>query len=624
MVRLVRPCDNAQSASSLARTGESPVRPLSTLPSVTDPVTFRSLLTAGRPQAAPDFTRPAMDRVASSVPWSPHQIGTDQAGWLVGILGQLFGKRKTTTTEQPSPSPGIAAAAAPRLAEPTFAVIDVETTGLSPRADRIVELAVVRIDAHGVVVDEWSGRFDPQGPVGATHIHGITASDVVGAPLFRDRSHDVATMLRGAAVVAHNARFDLAFLRAEFERSGWDLPYVPAFCTLDGSHHYLPQLDRRRLADCCAATGVRLANAHSALGDARATAELMHRYLTMPRVPRHRDLGRLPAEASTISWPSGPTREPVAAPTRPRTVGGSRGTRRSRPRPQQPPLVQQLADLGLTDLLDDGAPAGSMSYLELLVGVLEDGVITESEAGALNDLIEVYGMGRDEVATAHRAFVTALAHRALDDGHVSRSERSELYEIAELLEVAPSTVREVIQHADDARAARLSAGLKPLPDDWPFGEPLRVGDKVAFTGCDDAQRERLERRAEKFGVRVMNNVSRRTAMLVTDGSFSGGKQAKATELGTRIVAPDDFDVLLTHLQPPVRTDPAARAPKPRVAATALAKRAASPPKPAATSSAASPAEIRAWATARGFEVSSRGRLPRAVVEAFEQDQHAHD
>ncbi|WP_407318678.1 histone-like nucleoid-structuring protein Lsr2 [Isoptericola halotolerans] len=337
----------------------------------------------------------------------------------------------------------------------------------------------------------------------------------------------------------------------------------------------------------------------------------MQRYLTMPSVPRHDELGRQTAEASSIAWPDGPTRAPVAAPARTRSANGPRGTRRTPPRPKQPPLVQQLAGLGLTEMLDDGALAGAVSYLELLVDVLEDGVISENEAGALNDLIEIYEMGRDEVATAHRAFVTALAHRALDDGHVSRDERSELYEIAELLEVVPATIREMIQHADDARAARLGAGLMPLPDDWPFGDPLRVGDKVVFTGCDEAQRSRLERRAEELGVRVMGNVSRRTTMLVTDGSFSGGKMANATELGTRSVTPDDFEVLLDRLQPAQQAAQSASATAPLAASAPLST-------PSTAASTASPAEIREWATQQGFEISARGRLPRAVVEAFEQ------
>lgn len=80
---------------------------------------------------------------------------------------------------------------------PVFAVVDVETTGLSPSHHRILELAVIRTDAAGRVVDEWTSRFNPEGPVGATHIHGITDADVANAPLFSATASDVAARMAG-------------------------------------------------------------------------------------------------------------------------------------------------------------------------------------------------------------------------------------------------------------------------------------------------------------------------------------------------------------------------------------------------------------------------------------------
>ncbi|AEG43664.1 DNA polymerase-3 subunit epsilon [Isoptericola variabilis J7] len=533
----------------------------------------------------------------------------------MGLLDRLLGRRRTSVPRadaaihqpiEPSPLPG-------------FAVIDVETTGLSPRHDRVLEVAVVRLDTRGSVLDEWTTRFNPEGPVGATHIHGIRESDVKDAPVFREVATEVRGRLAGLAVAAHNARFDLAFVRAEFERAGWELPWLPSFCTLEASHHYLPHLDRRRLTDCCHAAGVRLHHAHSALGDARAAAGLLAGYLTGLRgVPVHRDLTRLPDEALAVPWPTAPVREPVTALSAP-------AARRPRPvrvtpsRPKQPPLVTQLAGLSLQELLDDGAPEGSLNYLEMLIEVLEDGELSESETAALDDVVELYGLTSSDVEACHRAFVTALAHRALDDGHVSKEERSELHALAELLEVPKATVLQLIDDADRARAARLSAGLLPLPDGWTHGEPLRVGDKVVFTGCDDAERARLEQRATELGVRVLGSVSRLTAMLVTDGSFSGTKLAKATELGIRVVHPEVFEVLLAHLQP------AAPATKPAVPTPAAVATGATTPTTTAApltpgpDTAASPSQIRTWALANGYEVGVRGRLPRAVVDAYHRE-----
>jgi DNA polymerase-3 subunit epsilon len=175
--------------------------------------------------------------------------------------------------------------------EPHFAVLDVETTGLSAAQHRIVEIAVVTTDPWGRVLGEWGTRINPQGPVGATHIHGISDADVANAPAFADVIAQLNQRLAGAAIAAHHAKFDLAFLRAEYARAGWDMPHLPALCTLEASDYHLPMLDRRRLADCCWAVGTPLIGAHSALGDASATASLlaafMHPHVGYPPLPEH-------------------------------------------------------------------------------------------------------------------------------------------------------------------------------------------------------------------------------------------------------------------------------------------------------------------------------------------------
>ena len=188
----------------------------------------------------------------------------------MGFLGRFTSRKAEGDGASVTPVPqSDQVGAAPRSLG-GFAVIDVETTGLSPQGDRILELAILRTDRGGRVLDEWVTRFNPQGPVGATHIHGITEADVAHARVFAEVIPELNARLTGLAMVAHNARFDLAFLRSEFARAGWALPLLPSLCTLDASRFYLPDLDRRRLPDCCTASGIRLLDAHSAMGDARA------------------------------------------------------------------------------------------------------------------------------------------------------------------------------------------------------------------------------------------------------------------------------------------------------------------------------------------------------------------
>lgn len=541
----------------------------------------------------------------------------------MGMFDWLFGKHKETVPRTPAPAEGADRSRQAAMRVPCFAIVDVETTGLSPRQNRIIELAVVRVDGQGDFVDEWSTRFDPEGPIGATHIHGITQADVASAPLFRDVVKGLIPYISGIPIVAHNARFDLAFLRAEFQRAGWDAPWLPAFCTLDGSREYLPALDRRRLADCCWAAGVPLENAHSALGDARATAALLRFYLSRAGQLQGHTMRALHDNARSVVWPTAPSHAPFAY--SPEEVG----LQRTRPRrmtpskPKQPPLLGQLTDLSLLDAVEEGAPEGAAVYLETLLDALEDGEITDEEAGELGDLIGLYELTTADVQAAHRGFVLALAHKAVDDGHVSADERAELHVLSDALDVPLDAVNDLIAHADAARTARKDAGLSPLPANWSLGVPLRVGDKIAFTGCDDRQRQRLELRAAKLGVRVMNNVSRLTSMLVTDGTMDGTKLAKAREVGTRIVHPDTFETLLSHLQPSLSSleQPRPSAARPRSEPAPLRESAAESPL---LRTAASPSVVRSWAIANGHSVGARGRISSDIWDAFAAAQSAAD
>ncbi|TNM69646.1 hypothetical protein FHN55_02510 [Streptomyces sp. NP160] len=229
-----------------------------------------------------------------------------------------------------------------------FAVLDLETTGFSPRTERVVEVAVVHVAPDGTAGAEWSTLVHPGRPtVGATHVHGIRPADVRSAPRFADVAPALVEVLAGRVVVAHNAGFDVPFLRAELERAGVVMPDVAQLCTLAESRRHLPHLLRRKLADCCAAAGVRLTGAHSALGDARATAGLLASYLRSAGPGAHADLLR---RAATTVWPAVPVPpHPPALRRRGAAVAASVGA----PRPV--PLSEQGALSGLPGLSEGDA-----------------------------------------------------------------------------------------------------------------------------------------------------------------------------------------------------------------------------------------------------------------------------
>ncbi|SDG20408.1 ATP-dependent helicase Lhr and Lhr-like helicase [Lentzea fradiae] len=194
---------------------------------------------------------------------------------LVDLVGRLPEYDVDVITGTPHVPP-------PLITTPAvYAVVDIETTGFAARGhDRIIEVAVVRVAPDGTVLSEWSSLVDPQRPLAAMEVHGITEHEVAGAPVFADVAPTLAIHLEGAVVVAHNASFDLNFLDAEFARAGH--PFTPrgSLCTmkLDSSIH---QAGRRRLPDCLAAVGVPGGHgaAHRALADAKATADLLRHYL---------------------------------------------------------------------------------------------------------------------------------------------------------------------------------------------------------------------------------------------------------------------------------------------------------------------------------------------------------
>src|SRR5699024_10534264 len=101
---------------------------------------------------------------------------------------------------------------------------------------------------------------------------------------------------------------------AEFARAGMPMPVFSTYCTLQASTLYLPQLRRRKLADCCAAVGVTNQQAHSALGDAYAAAGLLEHYLALDaRTGHEAPLTATRALHGGAQPPQAPTPQPATA-----------------------------------------------------------------------------------------------------------------------------------------------------------------------------------------------------------------------------------------------------------------------------------------------------------------------
>ena len=156
----------------------------------------------------------------------------------------------------------------------TLAFVDLETTGGNPAYDRITEIGIVRMQ-NGVLLEQWSSLVNPQCPI-SPYIEaftGISSEMVADAPLFADVAAAVFEKLRGAVFIAHNARFDHSFLRAEFRKVG--IAYSPeALCTVKLSRRLFPEHVRHNLDAVIERHALSCSARHRALGDARVLWDL--------------------------------------------------------------------------------------------------------------------------------------------------------------------------------------------------------------------------------------------------------------------------------------------------------------------------------------------------------------
>jgi DNA polymerase III epsilon subunit-like protein len=297
-----------------------------------------------------------------------------------------------------------------------YAVIDVETTGFSPAAgDRIIEIAVARVDPSGRIEDEYATLLNPDRDTGPVFIHGISNNAVRDAPRFPEIVGDIVTRLEGCVIVAHNAAFEERFLAAEFARANFAIRQLPALCSLwlGQRTFYTPN---HKLATLARHAGIAMPDAHAALGDVRAVAQLLPLMLA-----RHGDALGYPAPPGV-----GPVTTPVpAGTTRPctRAVELRRGT--------DGWMASILARLPMSAA--EAGDADAERYLSALSSALEDGRIVGDEARALAQLAGAAGFGSSQVAALNQRFLESMRQAAFEDDILTTRELATLRTAARAL-----------------------------------------------------------------------------------------------------------------------------------------------------------------------------------------------
>lgn len=406
----------------------------------------------------------------------------------------------------PPPSDDPVSGATHRLAHlPTtaerLAVVDVETTGLY-NSDRVVEVAIVTLDASGVVVDEFETLVNPGRDVGPTWIHQVTASMVRDAPAFDEVAHHVASRLDGAVCVAHNLRFDRRMLTNEFDRAGISVDWGVGLDTLS--------VTGCKLGIACRERGIEFHGAaHSALADARATAQLVR---------------------ATASDHHASTRPVIARPLEVRPLRIRTRTGTSEAQAPAPYLAALAAGVH--------APVDVAPYVDLLDRAIADLQATREEWGELQAAAEELGLDAARIARAHIEFVNAMIDAALEDLVITDGEYDQLSRAAALLGVDPAVVA---RRTDEYRAAQSEV-------------IVTTGIRVCFTGAAvdprgrKIERSHLEEIARSRGYVPTSSATKSGCdlLVAADPASQSGKAGKARQFGIPIVSVEDFLAAREH------------------------------------------------------------------------------
>mgnify|MGYP003653943310 CR=1 FL=1 len=321
----------------------------------------------------------------------------------------------------------------PSIADSTFSVLDVETTGFGTE-DQVIEIGLVRFTADGQAFDQWGTLINPGRDLRSYRVHKLGRFEYVRhAPTFEDIAGDLCQRLTGTVLAAHNLAFDHRMIGQEFERLGYVLPFMPSVCTLRvGRALGVPH---RRLEDCCVQFGLtHSGQGHTALADAQAASKLLALYLVTLQsngAKTLRDIGCEGEIPPPEAWPS----------ISPSGFSYLREVHDGQPRSYLGKLVNRLPASGSEEELE---------YLSLLDMALEDFVLTPQEVKALYDHAS-RTLRPDQIQALHERYVSELVGAAWIDGVVTQEETKEICMVANLLGLSLLRVQRMIEEGNPQR-----------------------------------------------------------------------------------------------------------------------------------------------------------------------------
>jgi len=287
------------------------------------------------------------------------------------------------------------------ISETPVAVVDLETTGLYPGGDRIVEVAVVRIDPGQRPALVLDTLVNPGRPVSATEIHGISEEDVIDAPSFAEVAGNLASALTDSVFASYNVYFDAKFVQAELTQVGLN-SFPPHLCLM----YMRPLLGigpRCSLTDACDAHGITYSRAHQAASDAMVSALLWQTYtatMATKGIRTFGDLAKLKSYKFIKSFSESPLDRGIAGTLQSATRLKSR-TQGTTVRTKRQPQLDRTHFLA--------------EYWDALTAVLADLTVTQTEIRYLQDKRRALSLNADELRWLHaRAFSGILADLSQD------------------------------------------------------------------------------------------------------------------------------------------------------------------------------------------------------------------
>jgi DNA polymerase III subunit epsilon len=292
-----------------------------------------------------------------------------------------------------------------------YAVIDIETSGLSSKTSRVLEIAVVTLNKAGEFEDEISTLINPgDGNVGPKHIHHISEAAIEEAPSFEEFSPLLKAYLSGRVAVAHNAIFEDSFLSSEFSRFEKSNLAIPCIDSLALTRKHL-EAPNYKLGTVLEVLGIESEDDHTALGDARSLSEVVSKLLDHTK---NQVFGSF-TKTFQLDEYTGRLRTRVT-----NLKKGKEGWMAG--------VLRKLPYSGLP-IFDSVAE----EYFGLLERFLKDGKLTEEEVRDLLKVAGDAGWGSSQIQEIHRTFFELLEKEALKDGEIDKAERKELDQVSQLL-----------------------------------------------------------------------------------------------------------------------------------------------------------------------------------------------